>query len=195
MTGVNQRSRPLPAHRRGHVPGEPELWVFILGDLAVFGLFFGVLAWNHAADPAGYRLGQAELHDGLGLLNTLLLLTSSAAVASGLARARTGANTEARHWYLTAIGLGTGFVVVKAVEYADRIHAGVPAGADFFTYYFVFTGIHPLHVLVGLICLGVAAARCARPEPAPIRLLEGLGVYWHLVDLLWIALFALLYLI
>ena len=189
------RDRAQAQARRGHVPGEPELWVFIFGDLVVFGLFFAVLGWQHVAEPAAYGAGQGLLHQGLGLVNTLLLLTSSAAVASGLASARAGSLAAARRWYVGAIGLGGGFVVVKAIEYTSHARAGIAPNADFFTYYFVFTGIHLLHVLVGLACLAAAAKHCARAEPVSVPLLEGLGVYWHLVDLLWIALFALIYLV
>lgn len=183
------------AARHRHVPGEAELWILVLGDLAVFTVFFGVLGWQHHTDPASYAAGQAGLDTGLGLLNTLLLLTGSALVATALTRARAGHWVAARGGYLLAIACGLGFVVVKAVEYAG--HAGEPV-SDFGSYYFVFTGIHLAHVLAGLVCLTVAARRCQRAawhgEPAPERLLEGLGVYWHLVDLLWIVLFVLLYL-
>lgn len=186
------------AVRRRHVPGEAELWILILGDLAVFTVFFGVLGWQHAQHPASYAVGQAGLDTGLGLLNTLLLLTGSALVASALSAARAGRWARARRDYLAAIACGVGFVAVKAVEYSH--HVGDPGvrGDDFLTYYFVFTGIHLAHVLAGLVCLGVAAQQCriaaAWGEPASERVLEGLGVYWHLVDLLWIVLFVLLYL-
>lgn len=183
------------AVRRRHVPGEAELWILVLGDLAVFTVFFGVLGWQHRTDPASYAAGQDGLDTGLGLLNTLLLLTGSALVASALTRARAGHWTAARRGYLAAVACGLGFVAVKAVEYAG--HAGEP-GSDFVSSYFVFTGIHLAHVLAGLVCLAVAARRCAVAaaweEPVSERLLEGLGVYWHLVDLLWIVLFVLLYL-
>lgn len=183
------------AVRRRHVPGEAELWILILGDLAVFTVFFGVLGWQHRTDPASYADGQAGLATGLGLLNTVLLLTGSAFVASALGAARRGRWAAARQGYRAGIVCGLGFVAVKAVEYAG--HAGETVDA-FLSSYFVFTGIHLLHVLVGLVCLSVAARRCrdaaAWEEPVSERLLEGLGVYWHLVDLLWIVLFVLLYL-
>lgn len=195
MTTAAAPTRPL--HR--HIPGEPELWIFVFGDLIVFGLFFGVLGWQHVADPAAYRTGQQDLHRSFGMLNTLLLLTSSAAVASGLATARRARYATARRWYQAAIALGVGFVVVKAIEYTSLAHTAA-AASDFGTNYFVFTGIHLMHLIAGLTCLSVAATQCRRAASglaaAPSeRLLEGLGVYWHLVDVLWIALFALLYLI
>lgn len=181
--------------RRRQVPGEAELWILVLGDLAVFTVFFGVLGWQHHTHPASYAAGQSGLATGLGLLNTLLLLTGSALVASALTRARAGHWVAARGGYLIAIACGLGFVAVKVVEYAG--HAGEPVD-DFGSYYYVFTGIHLAHVLAGLVCLTVAAHRCGlaarRGEPPSERLLEGLGVYWHLVDLLWIVLFVLLYL-
>lgn len=181
---------------RRRVPGEPELWILLLGDLAVFTVFFGVLGWQHRSHPTSYAAGQAGLSSGLGLANTVLPLTGSALVASALNAARARRWTQARNGYLAAALCGLGFVAIKAVEYSHQAGRGTVGGDDFLTYYFVFTGIHLAHVVVGLACLGVAARRCASGAkwPPSVGLLEGLGAYWHLVDLVWIVLFALLYL-
>ncbi|WP_280338914.1 cytochrome c oxidase subunit 3 [Nocardia neocaledoniensis] len=179
-------------------PGEPELWLFILGDLTVFGIFFGVWGWNHRQRPELFELGRAHLDQTIGLTNTTVLITSSAAVALALAAARDGRFTAARRGYLAAIALGTVFAALKVVEYREHLDAGIdPALREFFMYYFVFTGIHLVHVLVGLLGLTIAAFRCRRPGTGPndLALLEGIGVYWHMVDVLWIVLFALIYLL
>ena len=180
-----------------HVPGEPELWLFVLGDLTVFGIFFGVWGWNHRDNPELFELGRSQMNQAVGLANTAALITSSAAVAMGLTIARGGGLRTARRWYLAAMALGGMFVALKAFEYHQHLHAGTsPDLRDFYMYYFVFTGIHLVHVLVGLLGLTVAVRRCHRdPRANDIAVLEGIGVYWHMVDVLWIVLFALIYLL
>ncbi|MEV6313771.1 cytochrome c oxidase subunit 3 [Streptomyces sp. NPDC051776] len=184
--------------RTPHVPGEPELWIFILGDLAIFGVFFTLWSWNHAHQPELFTWGRGKVSLTLGLINTVVLLTSSAAVAVGLILARARGPREASQYLKVAAVLGGFFVAVKSVEYTKHI-AGPPhsLGNDFFMYYFVFTGIHLIHVLVGIIGLTWAFRRCRRPQRgrSEIPFLEGVAVYWHMVDLLWIVLFLLIYLI
>ena len=148
-------------------------------------------------DVALFTQSQAELNRSLGLLNTLLLLTSSWCVAQAVAAARAG-NAAARRYLFGAIALGIGFVVVKAIEYNEKIAAGFTLNSnDFFIYYYMFTGIHLLHVVVGL---GVLLWTTTRFDKAgkvlgSASVVEGSGAFWHLVDLLWIILFALLYLV
>jgi nitric oxide reductase NorE protein len=185
-----------------HVPGEAELWLFIFGDLIVFGLFFSVWGWNHATQPELFAWGGAQMNRALGLTNTLVLITSSAAVASGLNLARLRRGREARLAYGTAAALGCTFVMLKAIEYGQHINAGADAlGNSYFMYYFVFTGIHLLHVVIGIMALLFVMRRCGRFQPAvqfdlgDMAFLEGVGVFWHLVDLLWIVLFFLIYLV
>ncbi|SKL82189.1 quinol oxidase subunit 3 [Mycobacteroides abscessus subsp. bolletii] len=191
----------VPTHRtrtKVHIPGEAELWIFIMGDLTVFGVFFAIWGWNYSRNPAMFELGRASMSQPLGLAETLTLITSSGAVVAALTHARWKQWARAHGYYLTAIGFGSVFVVLKAVEYSRHLTAGSHTVAgEFFMYYFVFTGIHLLHVLVGLLGLS-AAARSTRPTVTHrygVALLEGIGVYWHMVDVLWVVLFALIYLI
>lgn len=178
------------------IPGEPGLWVFVLGDMCVFGLFFAIWSWNHATQPELFDWGHSQVGRGYGLVNTVLLLTSSACAALGLAGARAGNLARARWCYVGTALLGGMFVVVKAFEYAGHIRAGgSELNNDFFMYYFVFTGIHLVHVLIGLIAIVMVIRRCCSPQALSLPFLEGAGVYWHLVDVLWIFLFLLIYLL
>ena len=95
-----------------------------------------------------------------------------------------------------ALVCGLGFVLLKAIEYGQKIAAGItPLTSDFFMYYFAFTGIHLLHVLIGIGALLLAISAAARPAaPSQLIVVECAGLFWHLVDLLWIILFALFYL-
>jgi nitric oxide reductase NorE protein len=180
----------------GRMPGEEGVWVFIFGDLAVFGLFFLTYLTYRAADPALYAASRAELSAALGFLNTLILLTSSWFVAQAVKAVREGRQSSAPGLIMGGILLGLGFVVVKVVEYSQKFAAGITVVTDeFFMFYFMYTGIHLLHVLIGLGVL-VFLFRLSRLETASdhVSSFESGGAFWHLVDLLWVVLVALLYL-
>lgn len=178
------------------VPGESGIWVLVLGELFVFSIFFVTIAAQQVARPELFRQAQATLDRSLGLANTLLLLTSSLFVALALGRLRSGELGAPRRLYW-AMACGGGFVVIKGFEYCEKIRAGVNiASNEFFTLYFAFTGIHLVHVLLGLLALGLMTAAARRPAViARSQLLECGAIFWHLVDLLWIVLFALFYLV
>jgi nitric oxide reductase NorE protein len=178
------------------MPGEEGVWVFIFGDLVVFGLFFLTYLTYRAADPALYAASQAELNAPLGFLNTLILLTSSWFVAQAIKAVREGRSSAAPGLIAGGILLGLGFVAAKVLEYSEKFSAGITVVSDeFFMFYFMYTGIHLLHVLIGLGVL-VFLFRLARLETAGehVAAFESGGAFWHLVDLLWVVLFALLYL-
>jgi nitric oxide reductase NorE protein len=181
---------------RKHLPAEEGVWVFIGGDLIVFAIFFMTYVWHRANNLQVFADSQLLLNRNLGLLNTFLLLTGSLFVAQALRQARLGGDHVAS-LLMTAIFCGLGFCGVKIVEYYQKISAGITLNTnEFFIYYFMFTAIHLLHVLIGLGVLFYTWS-CVRHSEAPenyVRILEGSGAFWHLVDLLWIVLFALLYL-
>ncbi|WP_336971213.1 cytochrome c oxidase subunit 3 [Sphingobium aromaticiconvertens] len=182
---------------RGHVPGEEGVWVFIGGDLVAFAVFFITYAVARRQELALFESAQTLLDRRLGLLNTLLLLTSSLFVAQAVAAVRRH-DRRARPLLLGAIALGSSFVIVKAFEYSAKIAQGFTLNSNSFSiYYYMFTGIHLIHVLIGLAVLCFAASRFDRngQMPGGVALIEGCGAFWHLVDLLWIILFALLYLL
>ena len=178
------------------VPGEPGIWVIIFGDLLVFSLFFGTFAYYRMGEPELFRQSQAHLNQAFGLLNTILLLTSSWAVAKGIGLVRAGQGERARSLVGLAMLLGAGFAVVKVFEYREKLAAGIgPTTNDFFMLYFTYTGVHLLHVLAGLGALAFLRSRTTRPpDPGTIAAMEGCGIFWHLVDILWVVLFAILYL-
>jgi nitric oxide reductase NorE protein len=179
-----------------HLPGEEGIWVLILGDLGLFAIFFATYLVYRAGNPALYAASGASLDRGLGLLNTGLLLTSSLFVALAVNGARNGRRALAP--LAAALGCGIGFVVSKGFEWGGKLSAGITLNTDeFFTFYYMFTGIHLLHVLIGLGVLIYLVLRSRRADPGPgyVRVMEGGGAFWHLVDLLWVVLFPLLYLV
>nr|WP_087574916.1 cytochrome c oxidase subunit 3 [Sphingomonas sp. CDS-1] len=183
------------AHTK-RIPGEPGLWVIVFGDLLVFGLFFLTFATYRLDEVALFSRSQVQLNQGLGLLNTMLLLSSSLAIAIAVAALREGALSRARLSTNLAILFGLGFIGVKIIEYSEKIAAGInPTTNNFFMFYFSFTGIHLLHVIAGLGALAFIRTRCNAPlVPNGIKAIEGCALFWHLVDILWVILFAILYL-
>jgi nitric oxide reductase NorE protein len=177
------------------VPGEPGIWIIIFADLIVFSMLFGNYAWNrtHAADGHVGALSAAD--QGLGALNTTVLLTSSWFVVMAMMAARAGQRAPARRWLLAALGCAAIFVVVKAIEYTAKINAGhVPASGTYYTYYFTLTGLHLGHVLIGSGVLFWMRARVATMQSDhDTHALESGASFWHMVDLLWILIFPLIY--
>jgi nitric oxide reductase NorE protein len=189
-----------PSSRRvDHLPGEPGVWVLIAGDMLVFSLFFVTYISYRNSSPDVFATSQTALSLRWGMINTALLLTSSWLVATAVQAARSGSPRLASRLIGSAMVCGIGFVLVKAIEYHAKFAAGLTITTnDFFMFYFMLTGIHLLHVLVGLCVLFYfrGRLRATRPEgQADMVLLESGATFWHLVDILWIFLFALLYLV
>lgn len=179
------------------VPGEDGIWVFVIGDMAVFALFFGVVVYTRGHAPAAFAQGQATLARSLGALNTALLLTSSLLVATGVRGARRSATPRRALPFPAALSCGVGFLVVKGIEWGRELaHGHTLSTGDFYQYYFMLTGIHLLHVLIGIIVLARLTLVSGRPvlEPRDLTLIETGATFWHMVDLLWVVLFALFYL-
>jgi len=179
------------------IPGEEGLWVFILGDMTIFALFFGTILVTRGDAPAVFAASQHELHPLLGIVNTALLLTGSLFVIHGLRRLGDGTRVASRFFGLTLL-CAVGFAAVKATEYALLVGDGHTGGSnDFFMYYFVFTGIHLAHLVIGTVVVLFIARMARRPQltPGQQKFAECGAIYWHMVDLLWLVLFPLLYLI
>ena len=183
---------------RRHLPGEVGVWIFIFGDMMIFSLFFLVYLYYRNLDIETFTASQVLLNQNLGAINTILLLTSSWFVAMGLHFARRkGTRASARLFFLAFL-CGVGFGVVKFFEWGAKISAGhTLTSSEFFMYYYIFTGVHFLHVIIGMLVLLflVQKARKDHCAAGDISIYESGGAYWHMVDLLWIVLFPLLYLV
>ena len=185
-----------PADGR-RIPGEEGLWVFILGDMAVFALFFGTILVTRGQDPSMFDAAQHHLHPWLGIVNPALLLTGSLFVVHGVRRLGDGTPASSRLFALTLV-CALGFAAIKVAEYSLLVGEGhTGATNDFFMYYFVFTGIHLAHLVIGTVIVAFLVRVAARPEPTAgqRKFVECGAIYWHMVDLLWLVLFPLLYLI
>ena len=194
MTAV-RLAEPAPARS---MPGMDGFWVLVAGDLAIFTLMFVSFLVTRGDHVSAFSHARASLDVDRGGVNTLVLLTSSACIATALHRLRDGAVPAARRMIALGIGGGVLFAVLKSWEYAVGISAGhTPGHGAFFVYYFTITGIHLGHVIVGCLVLGIFWLRLRRadPEALPVTGFETAACYWHLVDFLWLVIFPLLYLI
>jgi nitric oxide reductase NorE protein len=180
-----------------HLPGETGTWVFILGDMTVFALLFGVLVYYRGQQPAVFEHSQLDLHRYFGAVNTLLLLLSSLCVVSAVRAMRGGMRRLAPALISIAMLCGGAFLLNKGLEWGGLLSAGHrPASNDFFMNFFILTGIHAFHLLIGMGVLTMLFVLSRRPALTEGQwvFVEGGACFWHMVDLLWIALFALLYL-
>ncbi|EHB55478.1 cytochrome c oxidase subunit III [Mycolicibacterium rhodesiae JS60] len=182
-----------------HVPGEPGIWVLLFGDMLVFTVLFVVYLHRRGENRELFAESQNALNRNFGAINTLVLLTSSVLVVFAVVALRSERlRPLAPRLTLAGFAVGCCFVIVKVFEYHEKISAGItPSTNEFFMYYFVLTGLHLAHVVIGLAVL-LALSRLARkPEPSRthIAFFEGGGCFWHMVDLLWIVIFPLLFLV
>jgi nitric oxide reductase NorE protein len=200
MSTLLNRSRE--AARRGasggHVPGEVGTWVFIFGDMVLFAVFFATYLYYRSADVALFDRSQQSLNPDFGAINTIVLLISSLLVAMAVRAIRGGNSSVATFLIAGAFVCGLVFSGLKIAEWTEKVEAGLtPATNDFYMYYFILTGLHWFHLIVGLVVLAVMLFLTRRPElnPRQFGFLEGGACFWHMVDLLWIVLFPLLYLV
>lgn len=204
----------------GTAPGEPRegpddaagkrvgMWFFLFTELLFFGgmfLLYSIYRYKFAAD---FHRAAADESLVLGSINTAILLTSSLAMALAVSAVRRGEIRRSIALQWTTIGLGSIFLVIKGVEWAAKIERGIyPNGPVllglkngeiiFFGLYFTMTGLHALHVLIGITVITFMVGYTKRGVVGPDRYsrLENTGLYWHFVDIVWIYLFPLFYLI
>lgn len=186
------------------------MWIFLATEVLLFtALFTGYAVYRYLYTP-DFAASSRSLETWIGLVNTIVLVTSSLTVALGFDRAARGRGRATMGFFLASVGLAVVFLVLKYVEYSHHFHAGElpgryyagtvvlgPGAPIFWSLYFLITGLHGIHVIIGMTVLtviGVRAGRGAygREYHVPVELA---GLYWHLVDLIWIFVFPLIYLI
>lgn len=174
------------------------LWTFLATEVLLFGGLFTTYVVYRIRYPQMFYEDHLKLDRVLGAVNTLVLICSSLTVALGIAAIRRGKVRLLQRYLLATILLAGGFLGVKAVEYAAKFSHGIHPGTDiFFSLYFMLTGLHAIHVIGGMAVLSTVAVMAGRGKfseryHTPVELS---GLYWHFVDLVWIYLFPLLYLV
>lgn len=199
MNETRAEQRPASATASaGHVPGEAGVWLLIFGEMSFFSSLFAAFLYYRGLDVASFAAAQGALSKAVGLTNTLLLLTSSLFVALAVRAVSRGRTDAAPRLFLAALACGIGFILLKGFEYHELITGGIAVNSNvFFGFYFALTGLHLAHVIIGSVLLAVLAAFSRRPlaKPSHFALIESGGCFWHMVDLLWIIIFPLLYLV
>jgi cytochrome c oxidase subunit 3 len=186
------------------------IWLFLVTEILLFGGMFLAFAVFRGWYFDAFVEAHHHLDKVMGAVNTVALITSSLTMALAVRAAQRGAKTETTVLLAATIALACVFLVIKFFEYSHKFEHGLlpgrffhaegflhPEARIFFGIYFMMTGVHGLHVAIGIGLITWALVRARRGEfssryYAPV---EGVGLYWHLVDLIWIYLFPLLYLI
>lgn len=188
-------SPPMRKTPSAAVPGDPGIWTFLAADVAMFGLFFLIFASERVQAIDLFEQSRRLLDPNVGMVNTLFLLTSSWFMVGAAHAVRQRQNRQARRFVGLALLAGLGFGGLKLTEYALKIGAGITMLTnDFFTYYFIFTGVHFLHFAAGMVMLVVLFRRLGRVREGHGLWTDSIACYWHMVDLLWLMLFPMLYL-
>lgn len=186
------------------------MWIFLVSELLLFAGFFTLYGALRAHWPEGFAEGAHHADLVIGSVNTMILLVGSWAAADAVHVVRDGRERAGAHRLALAVLLAIAFLVLKGLEYAHHAHDGaLPGGrthfyvehpvrglAAYFTLYWVATGAHALHVLAGAVVLGALALSCLRHRVPPRRahVVELGALYWHLVDVVWIFLWPMFYL-
>jgi len=172
------------------------MWVYIVGDLFIFGGWFVFYLVYRASEQTIFAESQAHLNQTFGLFNTIVLLVSSWLVAMCVNAARASRYNEAARYAWLTILCGAVFAATKLYEWRSRIAEGRSfTSNDFFMFYYFLTAIHLFHVLCGFIVLGVLLRNLQVSALRAQVVIENCAAYWHMVDLLWVVIFALVYLL
>lgn len=186
------------------------MWLFLATELLFFGALFLIYMIERGLHPAGFAAGSEHSEVGIGTLNTVLLLSSSAVFAWGLAAAREG-NNRRLAWLMGAtFALGAAFLALKGYEWKLDFDEGLFPGPDFaiggadrggaqlfWSFYFIATGLHGVHMAIGLGLVGWVglAARRGHYSPRYHTPVEVVGLYWSFVDMVWLCLYPMIYLV
>lgn len=197
LANSTPNSQATTAHKE--IPGESGLWVFLFGDMAIFLVFFASFLVARAEDRELFAGSRRAVGMTIGVVNTLILLTSSLLVVMAVNALRSGQKKTARLSILGAFACGLAFVCLKITEYTHLIHGGhAPGSNEYFNYFFILTGIHLIHVFIGFVTLFIIMNQTrahVELNAKRINAAVSCGCYWHLVDLLWMVIFPLLYIL
>jgi nitric oxide reductase NorE protein len=190
--------RFLPAVEATHAPGTDGLWTFMFIDMVIFLLIFFTFMSERLVHVEQYTRSQLQLNELFGFANTLVLFTSSWMVVEAVKASRRQVPVLVSRYLGLALLLGFVFVVNKLIEYYLKIDNGLmPTTNSFFSFYFVITMIHLLHVIAGMIFIAYYRSHALERTGSKDYHtgLENVGLFWHLVDVLWIFIFPMLYLV
>ncbi len=194
--------------QRDYTGAKLGMWLFLLSEILLFGGMFILYSAYRYKNPVDFHYASKELDVILGTLNTLILLTSSLTMALSISAIQKANRKLSTYMLIATIFFGLLFLLNKGIEWSTKTNYGIYPGSPilldrpkgeilFFGLYYVMTGLHGLHVLVGVVVLSVMLNFLFRDKVNQTHFvpLENSGLYWHLVDIIWIFLFPLFYLI
>jgi len=197
-----------PELHRDDLTSKTGMWFFLFTEMLLFGGLFVVYSVYRFRNAEAFHLAAQELKVGIGTINTIILLISSTTIAMSITAIQKKNKKLALLLLCITVLLGLAFLVNKYFEWGEHIKEHIYPGSAvlalrgqgdvlFYGLYFFMTGLHALHIIIGLIFIGVITVKIYRDKinPTNFVLLENSGLYWHLVDLIWIFLFPLFYLI
>jgi nitric oxide reductase NorE protein len=187
-------STDAPPSKR--LPGDLAIWIFILAEMLAFAVFFSAYAFARAKNVEMFNLYQQTLDRNAGALNTLLLITGSWFVVLAVQAAHRDDNKAVTRNVALGFLCGGAFLVVKVFEYSAKFGAGISLSTNtFYMFYISLTFFHFMHVILGMVILTAIwlQARKGAYTSQNAHGLESGAAYWHMVDLLWIILFPLVY--
>ena len=171
------------------LPGNPIMWLLIASELVVFGAIFIGFSATWLSDPEMFASSQDQLDRLAGAVNTMILITSGLCAALAVHYRSKNKILRTRLWLMTAIFFGFLFLGVKWIEYADKFSVGISTETNsFFMFYYLATGFHAMHVIFGILVLIVVAWKSTMDN-----IITGTA-FWHMIDLIWVILFPLIYL-
>lgn len=174
------------------------MWFFILAELLVFAVFFTSYAFARSSNVELFNHYQQTLNRDIGAANTVVLLTGSLFVMLAVQAIKLGKRVLCRNWLLAGIAAGAVFLVLKGMEFADKFAHGISLSTNtFYMFYLSLTFFHFMHVIMGMIILSAVAwkAHVGNYSATQYTGVETGASYWHMVDLVWIVLFPLVYVI
>lgn len=177
------------------LPGNAGVWLFIFVEITTFALFFLTYSVLYRLNYSLFEQDKAVLHLDLGVINTIMLLTASLFVALAVNQAKSQQHTRVARYLLLAMLCGFVYIGIKFWEWQQLYSLGYTLHTNtFFSFYFFLTLFHWLHVILALIILNNFRSRYQKADPPPsLEGLQSAGSYWHMVDMLWIILFLLIY--
>lgn len=187
-----------PLRQAADLPGDAAIWIFIFAEMLVFGVLFVSYAFARANDVDLFNASQSTLSLTAGAINTLVLITSSYFVVRGVSAVKRDNPQQCAWWLSGAFLLGATFIVIKLFEYYEKLSAGISLSTNtFYMFYLSLTFFHFMHVLMGMVILTfviIKARRGGYSRSDHVGVETGAS-FWHMVDLLWIILFPLVYVI
>lgn len=205
---MNSDQHTVSHVHRDDIGARMGMWLFLFTELLLFGGMFFLYSVYRFMNTEAFHVAAKELNTFIGSFNTAILLTSSLTMALSIAAIQKDKKRLSIFFQLLTILLAFGFLVNKYFEWSTKFHHGIYPGSDtllskdsgeilFFGLYYVMTGLHGLHVIIGAVLIGVMTRLTIKgviTKDSYVKL-ESAGLYWHLVDIIWIFLFPLFYLI